>query len=63
MRFLDFNFKFCTILLLVMLNNKVLYKKFFDSANMHGGGIIAPRSLKTKGNTFQARPKKFVLKS
>jgi hypothetical protein len=45
-----------------MLNNKVLYKKFFDWAIM-GGGMIVLRSLKTKGDIFQARPKKFSFKN
>jgi hypothetical protein len=45
-----------------MLKYEGFVKTTFDWAIM-GGGMIVLRSLKTKGDIFQARPKKFSFKN
>ena len=47
--FFDSDFEICVISLLVIINNKVLVKHFFDWTIM-GGATIIPRSLKTTRN-------------
>ncbi len=58
--FFGFDFEFCTILMLVIHNNKILGNTFFDWTIM-GGATIIPRSLRTTRNEkyFQDRPKIF----
>ncbi len=58
--FFGFDFKFCTVSLLVMLKYEGFVKHIFWLATT-GGGKIIPCSLKTTGNKnyFQPRPKFF----